>query len=249
METNQWHERFVQQAAWTQALRRHLYEQVGMQPGWRVLDVGCGTGALQAELDTQNLRAYGIDINQEYISYAAKHTSPAGLAAADGYTLPFADDVFDACLCHFLLLWTARPIDIIREMKRVTRPGGFVLALAEPDYGGRIDYPGELQRLGELQAQALAMQGADPHLGRQLRSLLVQAGLAKVSGGVLGGEWAEPPHERDWEMEWRVLEEDVAQRLPTDELQSLRNLDQAAWQSRRRVLFVPTFYAYGRVDN
>ncbi len=40
------------------------------------------------------------------------------------------------------------------EMVRVTRPHGFVLALAEPDYGGRIDYPSELSTIGNWQIEA-----------------------------------------------------------------------------------------------
>lgn len=247
METSQWHERFLQQAHWTETLRRHLYQRVGMKAGWRVLDVGCGTGALLPELCGAVRRVYALDIEPSHLSYAQKTGSTAGLVNGDGYELPFPARTFEACLCHFLLLWTEHPLQIVKEMGRVARPGGVVLALAEPDYGGRLDYPPELQRLGEMQVEALKAQGADPYLGRRLRALLAEAGLRDVHGGVLGGEWSQPPGEQAWEMEWRVLQDDLGQRLTGQEWQSLRRLEQAAWQSRRRVLFVPTFYAYGFV--
>jgi SAM-dependent methyltransferase len=61
---------------------------------------------------------------------------------ADRHTLPF-QPVFDVTFCHFLLLWVSNPEKVVAEMGRVTRPGGSV-RLAEPDYGGRIDYPESL---------------------------------------------------------------------------------------------------------
>lgn len=246
MEPSDRHARFVQQARWTESARRHLYERVRMKPGGRVLDVGCGTGALHPELSAAGQGVFGIDLNTAYLTYAMNRTD-ARLAAADGYALPFSGRTFDVCLCHFLLLWTKRPREILKEMMRVTRPGGAVLALAEPDYGGRLDFPLELQRLGALQAEALITQGADACLGRRLRALLAEAGLQDVAGGVLGGEWAAPPREQDWEMEWRVLQEDLGPRLTAQEWQALRRLDRNAWGSRQRVLYVPTFYGYGFV--
>jgi len=95
--------------------------------------------------------------------------------------------------------------------------------------------------------RSLENQGAQPHLGRQLRSLLVQAGLIEVCGGVIAGEWAEPPDNQDWEMEWRVLQDDIRDYLSAGEWQSLVRLDEEAWRSHQRVLYVPTFYAYGWV--
>jgi hypothetical protein len=123
--------------------------------------------------------------------------------------------------------------------------------MAEPDYDGRIDYPQELSVLGEWQVEALRAQGANPHIGRRLASLLSQAGLVGIEAGVLGGEWSGPPSYAEWEQEWQVLRADVEllpearqQRSLFDELQAL---DRRAWKRGERTLFVPTFYAWGRV--
>jgi hypothetical protein len=132
-------------------------------------------------------------------------------------------------------------------MRRVTRSGGFVLVLAEPDYGGRIDYPDVLHPLGELQRKALLRQGADPLIGRQLGSLMGQAGFSNVETGVLGGQWTQSPDLKGQAMEWSVLEDDLQGMVTADTLRNLRRADEEAWQRGERILFVPTFYAFARV--
>ena len=74
-------------------------------------------------------------------------------------------------------------------MKRVTRPGGTVAALAEPDYGGRIDFPDSLGELGQWQAFALGSQGANPNVGRRLMAEFIAADLDSVESGLMGGQW------------------------------------------------------------
>jgi hypothetical protein len=129
-------------------------------------------------------------------------------------------------------------------MQRVTRPGGWVLALAEPDYGGRVDYPEALAEAGRLQAEALRAQGAEPNMGRRLMALFRQTGLAQVSAGVLGGQWhSDDPG--DWRAEWAVLRADLGDRLTEAEYELLYRIEAEARQTGERVLFVPTFYAAG----
>lgn len=167
---------------------------------------------------------------------------------ADTHYLPFSTASFDFVLSHFLFLWLADPLRALCEMKRLTRPGGAVLALAEPDYGGRIDHPPELQPLGDWQAEALRQQGADPFIGRKLSALFHTAGLRQVETGVLGGQWTQPPQAEEWQSEWNILDADLAQDLHHKaDLEKLKQADWQAWQSGVRTLYVPTFYAWGRV--
>ena len=250
-----WHTRFSQQARWTQELRKYLYTNAGLSSAQRVLDVGCGTGALFKELiSNYQVKLIGLDINRSFISCAQLTNSSVMLLSGDAHHLPFADRSFDVCLCHFLLLWVENPIRVLEEMVRLTRLGGTVLAIAEPDYGGRVDYPPELESLGVLQEESLRQQGADTRLGRRLVAMFKEVGLKTIEYGVLGGQWGLSPAAEDWQIEWDVLRADLeivssqGNIAPSQaELDELVSLDRIASLRGERVLFVPTFYAWGRV--
>ena len=239
-----WHARYTQQAGWTAQTRRYLYEKAGLAKTTRVLEPGCGTGAVLADCPAGAL--HGLDWDAQHLQ-VAQHTVPrARLVRANAVALPYASASLDACQTHYFLLWVdaAR---VMAEMRRVTRPGGVILALAEPDYGARIDCPAELAELGRLQGSALESQGADPRMGRKLASLFTAAGLQQVATGVMGGEWSARQLEDGWDLEWAALEADLAGSLPPKRLVELRRIDAAAWQHGERILFVPTFYAIGWV--
>src|SRR5512133_1987295 len=201
-----WHTRYLQQAHWTEQLRTYLFQKTGLAAANRVLDLGCGTGALLTGLPVKSTAAvFGLDLSLSTVKQAALHAPEALLTCADGTTLPYANSSFDIVFCHFVLLWTSNPLKVVSEMRRVTRSGGWVLALAEPDYGGRIDYPAELAALGNWQTQSLRQQGADPEMGRKLAGVFTQAGLKRVQTGIMGGEWSHSPSPADENLEWDVL--------------------------------------------
>lgn len=241
-----WTARFRQQAAWTRPLREHLFQRYHLSRARRVLDLGCGTGALWDDLlDRPNLTLMGVDISLHYLRQtpAQRNALPV---CGDAHTLPFPDSSFDLSLCHFVLMWVRSPSDVLQEMRRVTRPGGAVLALAEPDYGGRIDYPPSLVQPARWQIASLCAQGADPFIGRRLRALFHQAGLEQIEVGVLGAQWGE--HAFDDDLEWEVLEEDLKQTPDfKTRLAAWKQQEQRARRAGERVLFVPTFYAAGVV--
>ncbi len=243
-----WHARYTQQAQWTASLREYLFQKAGLTAADHILDAGCGTGALLRELPGKTGAAvHGLDLSLPSVKQALVHAPGCFPINADAHFLPYPRGFFDLAFCHFLLLWVADPLAVVAEMKRVTRPGGAVLALAEPDYGGRIDFPIELADLGRWQAGSLREQGADPNMGRQLAGIFARAGLNAVETGVLGGMWADPPAPGERQMEWDVLEADLTGKVPPHDIQKMKKLDDLAWQRRERVLYVPTFYAWGRV--
>ena len=120
------------------------------------------------------------------------------------------------------------------------------MALAEPDYGGRIDYPESLSELGTQQEQALLRQGAFTRLGRRLGAIFQRSGLTEIETGVLGGQWREPPSVEEQELEWSVLTADLEDQISKEELTRYRAIDAQAWDRGERTLFVPTFYAWGK---
>jgi len=250
LTSQEWHQRFTQQAQWTKDLRAYLYQRIEIAKAHSVLEVGCGTGAIVNDLPIQIPVRAGVDIDRIYIKLAIRNNPGIIFTQGDGDSLPYMDACFDVVFCHFLLLWVNDPAQILREMIRVTRPGGAVIALAEPDYGGRIDYPEELVSLGKWQMQSLEKQGADPLMGRKLAGLFHETGLQSVEMGALGGQWSRVPDWDAWESEWAVLESDLTKSFQDSESwKLLKDLDRSAYQQGERVLFVPTFYAWGRLPS
>jgi ubiquinone/menaquinone biosynthesis C-methylase UbiE len=242
-------QRFEQQATWTQSIRQYVYQTIGLNQAKRVLEIGCGEGVILSDLlQTGVNEVHGLDIRLSALQFSAQNkTVHPYLSCGNALSLPFPADVFDVTLCHFTLMWLKDPLWGLKEMRRVTHSGGWVVALAEPDYGGRIDFPMELAQVGQMQAESLADQGADPNLGRKLSALLHQSGLKQVQTGVLGGQWSNTLSEENLNLEWQTLRTDLAQRLSSDKLEKLQILDMDAWIKGERVLFVPTFYGWGRV--
>ncbi len=248
LSTQDWHKRFKQQASWTQALRSYLFPRVGLSEAGYVLDVGCGTGALFGELQSSsNAQIFGVDVQRQHLELAQRNES-VHLSQGDAHKLPFPEDRFDITICHFTLLWVKDPAKALLEMVRLTKPGSPVMALAEPDYGGRIDYPTELEQIGKWQIESLQSQGADPYIGRKLAGLFREANLTRIETGVLGGQWKRAQTKEDVDLEWTVLKSDLENQQTFRDLKSLKvliELDKTARERGERVLFVPTFYAVG----
>jgi ubiquinone/menaquinone biosynthesis C-methylase UbiE len=247
MSTYRWHQRFQQQARWTKSIRKYIYDKIGIQHARRVLDVGCGTGILLDELNQiSSFSPYGTDINHSSISFAHRFVPDSILSQSDAFNLPYRTGSFDISLCHFLLLWVKNPVKVMEEMSRVVQPGGYVLALAEPDYGGRIDFPVELAQIGDWQIESLKDQGANPFIGRELRSLFYIAGLTNVEVGALGGQWSEEQTQEDIELEWEVIISDlIGKNEFMQSANEFKELDLSSRKNYRRILYVPTFYALG----
>jgi len=240
-----WHRRYLQQAQWTRDLRAYLFHQAGLNESGRVLEVGCGTGAILSEVPNHP-SLYGLDIDADALVQCRVHVPSAMLAQGDALRLPYRNESFDIVYCHFLLLWVAHPLQALLEMKRVAKAGAYLFAFAEPDYAGRIDEPRELITLGQWQAESLRRQGADPALGAQLADLFFRAGIELLETGTIQSPESEPSPE-DWETEWAVIESDLEGFIARADLQKMKRLDQEARTQGERVLHVPTYFASGRV--
>jgi len=249
LSPEEWHDWFLRQAEWTRPTRLWLYRQAGLEKARRVLEVGCGTGVIAGEVARLSTAGVvGLDVDAGMLGAARSYAPQVLLAQGDAQALPFADGVFDLVLCHDLLLWLHDPARAVAEMARVVRAGGFVLACAEPDYGGRIDHPPELALLGRWQAEALRRQGADPQIGRRLGEVFVAAGL-RTMVGVMAGQWELPSApDAAFSAEWAMRRHDLSPWLPPEELERLEEIDREALAAGRRLLFVPTFYALGRKE-
>jgi ubiquinone/menaquinone biosynthesis C-methylase UbiE len=240
------HDRFVEQASWTRQAQSLFLQAANLKPDSRVLEVGCGTGAVLSSVAAITpARFSGVDIQPDLLRLAHRRSPGLPLACADGYSLPFTTGCFDAVVCHYFLLWVKNVPAILREMRRVTRPGGLVAALAEPDYGSRIDYPDEFSHPGCAQRDALIGQGADPDMGRKLPQALADAGCQNIAFGILGAFQANPPSDNQVLSEMSVLKNDLAGHMYGSAFDSLLHKDERARLNNTRVQFIPTFFAWG----
>ena len=236
-----WHSRYLQQAEWTRDLRAYVFEQAGLKNARRVLEVGCGTGAILQDLATP-ASLYGLDLDPAALAESRIHAPAVSLTRSDAHFLPYPDQSFDIVYCHFLLLWVHDPLQVVREMARVGRS---VLALAEPDYSQRVDEPSALKLLGEWQTEALRRQGANPSFGAMLAETFYEAGIKLIETGPIQDQ-AVMRSVEDWENEWAVIEADLKGIIQGKEIQKMKKLDEEARQQGKRTLQVPTYFAWGK---
>lgn len=239
-----WHRRYLQQAKWTRDLRAYLFKHAGLNDTSRLLEVGCGTGAILSELPN-HVSVHGLDIDPTALSECRIHAPGASLVQGNARQLPYADESFDIVYCHFLLLWVNDPLQALLEMKRLAKRGGHVIAFAEPDYSARVDEPRELIPLGRWQTESLIRQGADPGLGKRLAELFLRVGIQLLETGTIQKAGGDPSIE-EWKMEWAMIESDLAGFIPSREIHKMKRLDQQARARGERKLHVPTHFAWGR---
>jgi SAM-dependent methyltransferase len=240
---DEWDRQFTRQADWTRATRQHLYRRANLLRAGRVLDAGCGTGVVTEEMAAlTHGEVIGLDIDPAMVDYARARKGRADYRLGDVHDLLFPDGWFDVVACHFFLLWCRDPRRAASEMVRVTRPGGAVLVCAEPDYGGRIDYP-ELP-IGRWQADALRREGADPLLGRKLRAVFAQH---QLEIGVIAGLWDPATLRAEVDREWAVWARSLDGLIPPADLRKVQSADRAASESGERLVYMPVFYAYVKV--
>lgn len=165
---------------WSRRLAPRFIEFAAVDDATTVLDLGCGTGSLSLALADALPRAgiTGIDISQAYIDFARSKVADPRLSfeRGDAMALPYADRTFDAALSLLALNFIPDAEKAVREMARVTNPGGVVA-------GSVWDFRGGLLYL-RLFADTAAV--LDPEADR-LRSKLVSTPL--TGGGELAAMW------------------------------------------------------------
>lgn|SRR5574337_206680 len=169
-------------------LRRRFLTFAGIQPGWKVLEVGSGSGVVcrdVAGLVGDKGRVVGVDPSRVFVREARKLARQHGLGArvrfeaGNGNRLRFSDGAFDATLALTVLLHVPDPDRVLNEMIRVTRPGG-VVGVQDQDFGTLVlDHPDRAltQRIFDGLARKIY---ADPWSGRTLYRKLASHGLESV---------------------------------------------------------------------
>jgi ubiquinone/menaquinone biosynthesis C-methylase UbiE len=105
---------------------RRLVEFVGIAPGQRVLDVGCGTGIVARTAAGRGAGVTGLDLNEAMLTVARRLRPDLVWRRGDAAALPFPDAGFDVTLCQSALMFVPDPTAAVREMARVTIADGTV---------------------------------------------------------------------------------------------------------------------------
>ena len=106
------------------AWRRLTREALDLRPGELVLDLAAGTGVSTEELARSGATAVGVDFSIGMLSVGHRARPAVPLLAGDALALPFADGIFDAVTISFGLRNIVDPDAALRELARVTKPGG-----------------------------------------------------------------------------------------------------------------------------
>ena len=132
----------LQMGRWSRRLAPLFVNFAGITAARRILDVGCGTGNLSFNLARNpNINSVrGVDFSQVYIEHAKRHNNDARIdfQVGDACALPFPDATFDHSLSMLVLQFIPQPELAVREMRRVTCPGGTVAAAQWDSRGGFV---------------------------------------------------------------------------------------------------------------
>jgi ubiquinone/menaquinone biosynthesis C-methylase UbiE len=178
---------------YSRALAAPFVDAVGVTAGARVLDVGCGTGALTEEL-VGRLGAdavAAVDPSESFVEACRNRNPDADVRLGRAEELPFADDEFDAALAQLVLHFVTEPDAAAAEMRRVLRPAGKAAACV-------WDFAEGMPLLRSFWDSARAVEAIAPGEGSTTRfgkdgeiaELFVAAGFHDVTGGALEVEAA-----------------------------------------------------------
>jgi ubiquinone/menaquinone biosynthesis C-methylase UbiE len=237
------HESVLRSHVWRTAENSAAYLLPELSSGLDLLDVGCGPGTITADLAALVApgRVVGLDREEAPLTQARATAAERGLnntayVVGDVYALDFPDRSFDVVHAHQVLQHLVDPVAALREMARVTRPGG-VIAVRDADYASMTWYPANdgLNRWLDLYRAVARSNAAEPDAGRELLAWAHAAGFGEVTPSA--GVWcyATPTDRAWWSGLWadRITQSALADQAVARGLSDRAELDRlaAAWRS------------------
>ena len=169
---------------WSRLAGRTFLDWLALPKGLRCIDVGCGNGAFTEELIAHSAPAEvaGVDPSDGQLAHARSRTEArlAQFQTGDAQALPFADRSFDAALMALVISFVPDPAKAVREMARVTRPGGVVATYMWDAAGGGIPVEPIHAAMRSLGLEAPHPPGLVVSRQDGMQALWQQAGLQSI---------------------------------------------------------------------
>ena len=185
------HPSVLRSHSWRTAENSAAYLLPHLRPDMKILDIGCGPGTITVGLAERvpqghvtGLERAGAVLDEARALAARRGVANVDFVEGDANGLAYADGSFDVVVCHQVLQHVRDPVAVLREMHRVARPGGGVVAAREADFGAFAWHP-SLPGLDEWRAVYSGVarrNGGEPDAGRLLHVWARRAGLGP--GGV-----------------------------------------------------------------
>ncbi|TCM51813.1 class I SAM-dependent methyltransferase [Kribbella sp. VKM Ac-2568] len=213
------HESVLRSHSWRTAENSAGYLLPQLRPGMSLLDIGAGPGTITADLAAlvQPGRTTALEANEAALDITratfAKLDIEVDFVVGDVHRLELPDDSYDVVHAHQVLQHVSDPVQALKEMRRVCKPGGIV-AVRDSDYHAFTWFP-ELPELDEwmdLYQRMARANGGEPDAGRRLLSWALAAGFEKVETTASNWTFANQPDRDWWGGMWadRILQSDLA---------------------------------------
>jgi SAM-dependent methyltransferase len=233
------HETVLRSHRWRTVSNSAAYLLPSLRADQRLLDVGCGPATITAELAGIVAHVTALEATEDAVAIARQGLAGVGNAEVvlgDVHALDLPEDSFDVVHAHQVLQHVADPVQALREMARVCKPGG-VVAVRDSDYLGFAWFPAcrGLDLWMDRYQQAARANGGEPQAGRKLLTWALEAGLADVVPSSSTWCFATPADRAWWGGMWaeRVQRSALADQLLTSGLATQADLDlmTAGWRT------------------
>lgn len=235
------HESVLRSHSWRTAENSAGYLLPHLRPGMSLLDIGAGPGTITADLArlVEPGRTTALEANESALDITretfAKLDIEVDFEVGDVHRLNIPANSYDVVHAHQVLQHVADPVQALREMRRVCKPGGIVAA-RDSDYAAFTWFPAlpELDEWMALYQRMARANGGEPDAGRRLLSWALAAGFEQVDATASNWTFANPEDRAWWGGMWadRVLQSDLARQalasgVPEADLQRIST----AWQT------------------
>jgi ubiquinone/menaquinone biosynthesis C-methylase UbiE len=193
--------RYLESKPWVEQLYSKFFD---IKPGQRIVDVGCGTGDFTrylARISRGKSDILGMDSNAKSVKAAIADTKKAGLSQMIAYKtgdvnrIPLKDQYADLTCCRTLLMHLEDPAAAVREMVRITKREGSVIAVEGGKMASYYDPDDEeYSRLAECAYSAWVegvkkLEGKEFKIGEKLPSIFQKAGLSSIKAEIQADAW------------------------------------------------------------